>query len=1039
MAEKKEFNRRDFLKVVGAGAGMAAAGCGKELPEKFIPYVIPPDEVIPGVSVWYSGSCGECSAGCGVLVRTREGRAVKVEGNPQHPVNHGGLCAQGQSSLQALYDPDRVRVPLKRDAGGVFKEISWKEAIAAVGSAMVDAAAAGQGTALITAPSSGSEAQLIAEFQKRAKGVQHFEYELLGRDALDRAADAVFGGELQPAFDFGKADVIVGVGADYLESWVSPVEYSRGWAQGRKRGAEGKLSTVYHIEPRLSLTGGNADRWIMNAPGSEESILRAMLAAVADRNGGKNLPGDVAAAARAVDIDKLLAGSGVSKVDLTAMVDKLLTAGASLVVAGGAGASGDTGHRAAQLAFLLNTTLGNIGKTVSLKRVAKKASAQTDHERLIALFAAVAAKQQKLGVAIISGVNPIYVMPKAAKVREALSQVGTVVSISTHLDETTSFANIVLPLSTSFEAWGDSEPVPGVWNLNQPAMQPLYQTQSLADTLIALLSGDKLKQPLENINSHYDFIRQQWKARTGEGDFEARWLGYVELGGDWSKQAAHVAEAAVRAGSYPAPVAAPASKSDELALLVYPSVNSHDGRSANRPWMQELPNPITTAVWGSWAEINKGTAAKLGIHDGDVVQVETSFGTVETPVYLTDYVHPQVVAIPLGQGHETFGRFATGVGVNALSLLPVSGGEKGAQLLAAAAMVRKSTGHETLVKLQGSDSQFNRGIARTVTVSKLAKNGHDQDHGGGHHGAGHALPDGIAPIHHHDALALGPRETPKMMYKQMEHPLYKWGMSIDLAACTGCSACVVACYAENNISVVGKTICNEGREMSWLRMERYLDGPAHQPVLAFVPMMCQHCGNAPCEPVCPVYATYHSDDGINSMVYNRCVGTRYCSNNCSYKVRRFNWFKYSYPEPLNWQLNPDVTLREVGVMEKCSFCVQRVREATSTAKDLGRVVGDGDVQTACQSSCPTGAIKFGNLNDSDSAVSKDHVSPRSYKVLDFELNTQPAIAYLARVVHDGNAAEAPGHGVSGHGAAGHGADAHGQATSGHSSGGHTGH
>ncbi len=1026
MAEKKEFNRRDFLKVVGAGAGMAAAGCGKEVPEKFIPYVIPPDEVIPGVSVWYSGSCGECSAGCGVLVRTREGRAVKVEGNPQHPINRGGLCAHGQSSLQGLYDPDRVRVPLKRDAGGVFKEISWKEAIAAVGTAMVDAAAAGQGTALLTAPSSGSEAQLIAEFVKRAKGVQHFEYELLGRNSLDAASAAVFDEALQPSLDFGKAEVIVGIGADYLESWVSPVEFARGWAEGRKRAGEGKLSTVVHIEPRLSLTGGNADRWIMNAPGSEESILRAMLAAVADRNGGKNLPADVAAAARAVDIDKLLTGSGVSKADLTAIVDKLVSAGASLVVAGGAGASGDSGLRAAQLAFLINATLGNVGKTVLLKRSSTKATAGTDHERLLALFAAVAGKQQKLGVFIVSGVNPIYALPKAAKVREALSQVGTVVSISTHLDETTSYANIVLPLSTSFEAWGDSEPVPGVWNLNQPAMQPLYQTQSLADTLIALLSGDKLKQPLENITSHYDYMRQQWKARTGDADFEARWLGYVESGGDWSKQSAHV-DATAKTGSYPAVGADAAPKGGDLALLVYPSVNSHDGRAANRPWMQELPNPITTAVWGSWAELNRGTAEKLGITDGDVVQVETGFGTVEAPVYLSDYVHPKLVAIPLGQGHESYGRFATGVGVNALSLLPVSTGEKSAQLLAPSAMVRKSSGQELLVRLQGSDSQFNRGIARTVAASKIS--------GGAAHGEAHAahavpLPDGINPIHHHDPLALGPREKPKMMYKQMEHPLYKWGMSIDLAACTGCSACVVACYAENNISVVGKTICNEGREMAWLRMERYLDGPAHQPVLAFVPMMCQHCGNAPCEPVCPVYATYHSDDGINSMVYNRCVGTRYCSNNCSYKVRRFNWFKYSYPEPLNWQLNPDVTLREVGVMEKCSFCVQRVREATSTAKDLGRVVRDGDVQTACQSSCPTGAIKFGNLNDDASAVSKDHVSPRSYKVLDFELNTQPAIAYLARVVHDENAT-ANGHDanhgkVGGEHAVGHAAPGHGE-------------
>jgi molybdopterin-containing oxidoreductase family iron-sulfur binding subunit len=308
---------------------------------------------------------------------------------------------------------------------------------------------------------------------------------------------------------------------------------------------------------------------------------------------------------------------------------------------------------------------------------------------------------------------------------------------------------------------------------------------------------------------------------------------------------------------------------------------------------------------------------------------------------------------------------------------------------------------EELVVSQGSDTELNRGFVRRISTGDLEKAEHAASHashgheggenGHGGHGGGHG--EG----HHSDRTSVGPRPEPLQMYKQMEHVLYRWGMTVDVSSCTGCSACVAACYAENNVSVVGKELFAQGREMSWIRIERYFDGPENEPVTGFLPMMCQHCGNAPCEPVCPVYATYHSDEGLNTMVYNRCVGTRYCSNNCSYKVRRFNWFEYTAPEPLNWQLNPDITVRGVGVMEKCTFCIQRIREAQNVAKNEGRVVKDGEILPACASSCPADCIRFGNLHDSESQVAKDTHSQRSYKILDSDLNTQPAITYLAKV------------------------------------------
>ncbi len=1057
MGEKTKFNRRDFLKIVGAGAGVAASGCAPDLPEKFIPYVIPPEEIIPGVASWYSGSCGECSSGCGVLVRVREGRAVKVEGNPNHPVNQGGLCAHGQSALQGLYDPDRVREPLKRDSGGAFATATWKVALGAAAQAIADAQSNGKEIILVTKPTSGSEAQLIKEFTQKIKLASHIEYELSGRETLDLGAAKAFGAGIQGNFRFDRADAIVGVGADYLETWISPVEFSRGWGKGRTPGKSGNvsISKVYHIEPRLSLTAGNADRWLMNKPGSEKAILRALLKAVVDLRGGSNVRPDALSAGKSAtrggDPIAELSGSGITKEHIAEMAATLVKAKSPLVVAGGASIVGSDAVDCAYLAFLINGVLGAVGpdRTVVLNKTGN-ASAKVEESqqaKLFKLFDDLVKKQRKVGVVIFAGVNPLYTLPVGAQAKSALAQVTTVVSVGTHLDETTSFANVVLPMSTQFEVWGDSIPAPGVYNLNQPAMQPLYSTQSFGDTLIALLASKEVKLPLEGITSFYDYIRAQWKARTGESGFESRWLSYVENGGDWSEPAKPLGQDqfSLQSAQLQEVKAAPKLSAGTFSLLAFPTVNSFDGSSSNRPWMQELPNPMTTTVWGSWVEMNPESAAELGVADRDNLQISTDQGAVDVPVYLNRYIHPSLIAIPIGQGHESFGRFASGVGVNVLSLLPRAGSAEMQGFLAPVARVRKSATavKETIVKLQGHDSQENRGIARTISADELqakySKSAHADAaaHNGnvGHNGAsGHESGEGHEGGHH-DPLALGPRPAPVQMYEQMHHPVAKWGMSIDLASCTGCSACVVACYAENNVPVVGKTICGEGREMSWIHIERFLDGPPEQPVVGFVPVMCQHCGNAPCEPVCPVYATHHSEDGLNSMVYNRCVGTRYCSNNCSYKVRRFNWFKYSYPEPLNWQLNPDVTVREVGVMEKCSFCIQRIREVQSNAKDQGRPVRDGEIEPACASSCPTKAITFGNLRDATSQVSIDHQDERSYKILDVELNTQPAIAYLAKVTHESQATGKQGKGQSGsghEGAAGQGA-AHGSA--GHSTGG----
>jgi molybdopterin-containing oxidoreductase family iron-sulfur binding subunit len=414
--------------------------------------------------------------------------------------------------------------------------------------------------------------------------------------------------------------------------------------------------------------------------------------------------------------------------------------------------------------------------------------------------------------------------------------------------------------------------------------------------------------------------------------------------------------------------------------------------------MQELADPITQAVWGAWAEVHPATAKQLKVAQGDAVILRTDDGEVHVPVYVTEHVHKGIVAVPIGQGHSAYGRFAKSAAEGSGSvfgLMPKKLAKNADAIVCTGTSVKvvRAPGKGNLVTVQDFNSQEKRDLAKTTWLVGSALGGAAHAHGddyGSSHGGGHGGGHGGHGGGHHE---------PKQMYEQREHPLYQWGMTVDLAACTGCSACVVACSAENNIPVVGKKVVSQGREMAWIRIERYFDpvpteNGGEELKVSFLPMMCQHCQNAPCEPVCPVYATYHNEEGMNAMIYNRCVGTRYCSNNCSYKVRRFNWFQYEWPELLDWQVNPDVTKRTVGIMEKCTFCVQRIAEAKDVAKDLGRMVEDGEIKPACVQTCPTQALTFGNLKDPNSKVSKAAKSERAYKVLDHHLNTQPSVSYL---------------------------------------------
>jgi len=1022
---KGGFTRRGFLKIVGASAAVGATACAPNKEEHLIARVRSDAHQIPGSPVWYATTCTECSAGCGMVAKSLDGRVIKVEGNPLATINghllraspidgerRAGLCALGHTSLQNLYDPDRIREPLRRNpdasSGGArkFIPVKWGEALGEVATAL---SKQGKDNLMLTGELTGAKKKLMQMWGERAS-VKHAVFDLMQPEALVRANEAVFGIAKIPEFHFERADVIVSFGCDFLETWISPVEYARDWAARR---SEKYPATFYQIEPRLSTTGAKSDSWMRCQPGSELLLVKAIINRVLAEGKGYHVLSEVvssevrqqiSALTSHVSLDDVEKVSGVNKSKLLLLIDALKSAKTSLIVAGFEGTATSTGYELQVLVQLLNLILGNVATNAKEADVAtitfdRTRTVDSSFQKVKAAISSLEAGS--INVAMIYGANPVFALPSSLGVTEALRKADLVVAFASHFSETVEQADIILPIHTTLEDWSDLEPQTGTYGLVQPAMMPIFDTRPIGNLLLLLAekSGTPLFTPAEKeTNDFYSFLRSQWRVLAEEKgwlkgaalDFETFWRKAVEDGGVFTDE-----RSLIRLGNIQSSVLlvkdGEASQdiprfshrglsSDGLILLPFVHLKGYDGRAANRSWLQELPDPIAQIVWDTWGEIHPKTAKVLKLEHGDPVTVRTHYGEVNIPLRVTDLVSPGVLAVPIGQGHTSFGRYAEAVeGGNVMHLLPSIEEDGGWFSVASTRVdVMKARGAHPLVCVQGSDSQHGRELARTRVVEKTLHKGIGGDHGEGHG--------------HHE------EHKPKQMYTQRVHPLYEWGMTVDLAACTGCSSCIIACYAENNIPVVGKKMVEKGREMAWLRIERYIDSsPEEDLKVNFLPMMCQHCHNAPCEPVCPVFATYHNEEGLNVMVYNRCVGTRYCSNNCSYKVRRFNWVDFEFPEPLNWQLNPQVTKRSMGVMEKCTFCVQRIVEAKDNAKDQGRLVADGDVTPACVQTCPTEALTFGNLNDPTSRVSKTQKDERAYKVLDHHLNTQPAVSYLENI------------------------------------------
>ncbi|HVX39428.1 MAG TPA: 4Fe-4S dicluster domain-containing protein [Gemmatimonadaceae bacterium] len=1020
---KSGVKRREFLKVLGASsAAIAAAGCAREPSGKLIPYLVSPDETVPGVSNYYATTCRECAAACGVIAETRDGRVIKLEGNPEHPLNRGAICARGQSALQGLYNPDRFRGPLARD-GNTWKEITWDDAINRLGQAV--ASARGKQAVFLNQHESGSFPRFLDGWLASFGFGPHLSVDFEAPAATIEANRRSYG-VAWPSLSFKDAKLILSFGGDFLDNWGASVPQQLDFADARAK-LEGAPRFVY-IGPRRSLTGLNADEWIACKPGGELAIANALA--------GKGT------------ISQAATESGADAAALQRLASELASSKPVMALAG------TTGPDALDVALAvaaINQAGGAVGVTI------KPAEAITAFDGVARPDQVLAAVEQmragSVGILFVRGVNPVHSLPKAANVAEAIKKVGIKVSFSSYPDETTELCDLIIPDLHALESWGDAEPVKGTLSLQQPGMDPVYPTVkgSTGDALIAVAKKDAAagaKYPAADYRT--------WFISNFPGGAPA--LAAALPSGI---AAGTLAARTVPAGAPAPPRPAPAAQGD-FFLITYPSPVLGDGRGANKPWLQELPDPVTKICWSSWVEVHPETAEKLGVERGDIVEVKTANGTVKAPVFVYMGVHKDAIAMPLGQGHRAaatvatfdpmkhkigdlqwgYGRYARDLGVNALDLLPLATNGAGDVVLTATkASVSKTGDNMILPSNEGSARQHGRGIAQAIGVDELNKpaEGEKEELPGD---ASHAFLPGLrSPV---AADAQGELGAPTAADQGKNKGLYdpndprgmakrRWAMTIDLARCTGCSACVTACYAENNIPTVGAFWQNatyfadqkpglniaRGREMNWIRLERYFEGNLDGKFgvdfeARFVPMLCQHCGNAPCEPVCPVYATYHSPDGLNVQVYNRCVGTRYCSNNCPYKVRYFNWFgygesdrkQYAFPEPLDWQLNPDVTVRGKGVMEKCSMCVQRIREAENRAALEHREVKADEFTTACAQACPSRAITFGDAADPNWTVAQLAKDRRAYHVFE-ELNTFTAVVYLKKVNHPAAGATAP--------------------------------
>jgi molybdopterin-containing oxidoreductase family iron-sulfur binding subunit len=970
--------RRDFLKALGLVGATSLAGCNGAPLQNLYSYLTPDESMVPGVAYWYATVCRACPAGCGILVRTREGRPVKLEGNPGHPVNRGALCARGQAFVQGLYGRHRIAHPLIREDDGL-KEVCWKDALDVVTEKLGSAESVGWLGGLESGSFEGVLYDFLASFQKSDKVI----YEPLAQDSLARVCGAIFTRQEVPEIDLDGVDYLFSTGADLLDSWLSPVKFSRQWAEGHGFGV-GRRLTMEYAGPRRNLTASSADRWHAIPPDGAVDLLRAIAGDLFELK-REAMDGTAVRAVRAV-LDRVEGGDApIESGELRRIVARLAGSERGLVLFGGADVLTADATRGHMLAMMINIMTGAAGSAICFGEESAWSKARGAH-RAISLL------ESGHDALVIHGADPVATLPGAFGAERKLRDAPFVLSLAWERNATAEAADVVLPVHHPLESWGDYAVNRRTVGLMQPVRAPLHDSRHAGDLLIELTTA------LGGSPDH-DEYKKYVVAHHARGDIfgsagePADWEEALVQGGGFLPPEGDTAFSINPGAANFLPDAAPAVAGSGPLLIAPVSSALYDGRSAPRDWLLEVPDSLTQTAWEIPVEIAPDVASEEGIGDGDLCKLSTANGELTAKALVNSGLASGTVALRLGGG-SAFTREPISGG-NVMALLDVTSDQGSLELARVQTRVTiERLERMKLVGTSGGERSEGRYLYLSVDAEQ-ANAGHwpvMTRHGEKDHGEPLPMP--------HDEIALEGQRAPGNITELQEHPEHRWGMVVDLDLCTGCGACAVACYAENNIPVVGSEEVGRGRELSWIRLEKHVFGDGAEERWRFLPVMCQQCDNAPCETVCPVFASYHTEDGLNAQIYNRCVGTRYCSNNCPYKVRRFNYFDYDREEPANQQLNPDVTVRSRGVMEKCTFCVQRIREATNRAKAEWRMLNDGEIKPACVQTCPTGALSFGDYKQQDWTMSRMARDPRGYRLLDYHANTRPGVVYLRKVDSD---------------------------------------